>query len=180
MADFSAFFGPAGVKVTDLSVFGGVSTAGSGLLPLVGVGALRAVESAFSLVPELAPGLPIMPGATGSSEESGALVFARGCRAGTVSGVSGVTGTAVLFDVWVLVDRPDSAGVPDSAGTSDPAGAVCSTGTPESLDVPDSTGAPGLVGAPGLAGATGCAGVAGALAGSGLTAFAGLCVTGAA
>lgn len=138
-----------------------MSTAGSGLRALVGVGAVDGVVTFFCGEPEIISGLSIASGLAGLSDESGAPGFAGECRAGTISGVSGLAGTAVLFDVSGLVDSPDPAGVSDSAGRSDPVGAVC------------------FAGASGFAGATGFAGVPESLAGSRLTVFAGLCAAGA-
>ena len=83
-------------------------------------------------------GSSIAPGLAGLSDESAAPGFA--CRAGTVSGL---TGSAVLFDVSGLIDLPAPAGVSESEGRSDPVGAVCLAGRSESelLGVPDSVGA---------------------------------------
>jgi hypothetical protein len=116
-----------------------VSTAGSGLRALVGVGAVDGVVTLFCGEP-MVSGSSIAPGLAGLSDESGAPGFARACRAGTVSGL---TGSAVLFDVSGLIDLPAPAGVSESEGRSDPVGAVCLAGRSESelLGVPDSVGA---------------------------------------
>lgn len=116
-----------------------MSTAGSGLRALVGVGAVDGVVTLFCGEPEMVSGSSIAPGLAGLSDESAAPGFARACRAGTVSGL---TGSAVLFDVSGLIDLPAPAGVSESEGRSDPVGAVCLAGRSESelLGVPDSAG----------------------------------------
>ncbi len=144
-------------------------------------------------------GLSVASGSAGIPPGLGAPGFDDECRAGTVFGISGLTGTAVVFDVSGLVapscsclvgvsltteseSAEEFSRVSELIGASGFAGESGLLTVPDPIGVFDSAGVsdPAGVSTPaGVPDSAGCAGLTGSSAGFGSAAFAGLCATGA-